>query len=271
MSLGFSDVEEEVVILKAVNEIIDSIINFELLILAGNDPDSSVQPRSLTHQRFFSIVLVDFLSCTDSRAPVTNRTYLDALRAISEHPSFDYEGSIEPLRDAASAFADWLGQEISVDIWLPSINKTGAILIPRRNFLKMCGNISKHNFLRLVGVAEELRKTLVTGGIAADLDDAMTALADFYERFHTDIFRYHVSTIAEFLNNIRWGIHRYLQPELLQCTTWEEGNPPIRRYRYPNTVARTFAQQCYWDLMNEVSREPYLRRFQVTKWLKQRY
>src|SRR5215218_1142153 len=43
--------------------------------------------------------------------------------------------------------------------------------------------------------------------------DALLALADFYEKFHTDILNYHASTIAEFLNNIRWGIYEYLQPE----------------------------------------------------------
>jgi hypothetical protein len=34
-------------------------------------------------------------------------------------------------------------------------------------------------------------------------------LDDFYERFHKDILNYHSSTIAEFLNNIRWGIYEY--------------------------------------------------------------
>ncbi len=58
----------------------------------------------------------------------------------------------------------------------------------------------------------------------------MLALGDFYERFHTDILNYHSSTIAEFLNNIRWGIYEYLQPEFRRSIVWEESNP--RKYRY---------------------------------------
>src|SRR5882724_9958327 len=232
--MGLSGVEEEVVILKAINEIVDSIVNFEVLTLAGTDPDSVIRFQSRTHQRFFNIVLVDFLSCTDPRAPLSQTSYLSALRAICGHPSFDFEGSIEDLREASDAFVAWLNEEVSVDVWLPSIDKKGAIQISRLSFLKMCGNISKHNFLRLAGVAEELKKTLAASGIEADLDDAMLALADFYQRFHTDILEFHGSTIAKFLNDIRWGIYRYMQPELLRSTVWTEGDTRMRRFKYPN-------------------------------------
>jgi hypothetical protein len=99
----------------------------------------------------------------------------------------------------------------------------------------------------------------------------MLALGDFYERFHTDILNYHSSTIAEFLNNIRWGIYDYLQPELRRSIVWEGGNPRKYHYTFPIGIESNFAKQCYWDLMNEVLQPPYVRRFQVTKWLKLRY
>ena len=146
-----------------------------------------------------------------------------------------------------------------------------TLKISRISFLKMCGNISKHNFLRSVGVAEELKKTLAASGVEVTLDYALFALADFYERFHTDILNYHSSTIAEFLNNIRWGIYEYMQPEFRRSIVGVGGDPPKYRYIYPKGVTFSFVKECYWELMNEVRSAPYMRRFAVTKWLKLRY
>jgi len=269
--MKLNSVESEVVFLKAIKEIIDSMVNFEMLSLLGSDPDSEIRFKTSTHQRFFNIALVDFLSTSDKKAPVKQTSYLGALRAISAQPSFNTYDSINALRGATDTFVYWLKEKVSVDVWLPSIDTQANIQITRLDFLKMCGDISKHNVLRSVGVAEGLRKTLATSGIVVELEEAMLALGDFYERFHTDILNYHSSTIAEFLNNIRWGIYEYLQPEYHRSIVWEDGEPPMYRYTYPDEVKHNYAKQCYWDLMNEVRSEPYMRRFQVTKWLKLRY
>jgi hypothetical protein len=269
--MGLNQVEQEIIFLKAVNEIIDSIVNFEVLAPIRNDAHSEIRFASMIHQRFFNIVLVDFLSCTDKRAPVSTNSFLGALTAVCGSPSFEFAGSAEALSQATAEFIAWLNQKASVDIWLPSINTEGKIQILRLDFLKMCGDISKHNFLRSVSVAEKFRGILAASGVKSDLDDATIALSNFYERFHTDIFAYHVSTIAEFLNNVRWGIHDYLQPELLRSSVWKAGDPPKRTYRYPDSVTHKLAQQCYWDLMNEVTREPCITRFRVGQHLKQRY
>jgi hypothetical protein len=135
----------------------------------------------------------------------------------------------------------------------------------------MCGNISKHAFLRAVRVAKKLQKHLEQTGMPISLDDALVILADFYERFHADILNYHSSTIAEFLNNIRWGIYEYLRPEYQQSITQDAGGPWKYSYRYPPGMASELAKSCYWELMNEVRSLPPVRRFEVTKWLKLRY
>ena len=135
----------------------------------------------------------------------------------------------------------------------------------------MTGNISKHNYLRSVDVAEGLQKILLKSGITVDINEALLALADFYERFQ-DILNYHSSTISEFLNNIRWGIYDYLQPEFNKSIVWEEGSkPPKYHYTCPEKIQSEFAKTCYWELMNEVLSPPFMRRFQVAKWLKLRY
>lgn len=271
MPMGLIDIEEEVILLKAIEELIDSMVNFEVLELKGSDPDSNILFRSMTHQRFFNIILVDFLSRTDKRAFVKQTSYLGALKLISKTPNFDIDGSVTPLSEATRALVNWLEQKVEVEAWLPSIDAETTLKLSRTSFLKMCGDISKHNFLRLIRVAEELREILAESGVSIELDDALIALTAFYERFHRDILNYHSSTIAEFLNNIRWGIYEYLQPEFRRSIIWEGGDPPKYRYTYPKGVTTKFAKECYWEIMNEVRSPPYVRRFQVTKWLKLRY
>lgn len=57
--MGLTDIEEEVVFLKAIKEMIDSMVNFAMLSLQGSDPDASVLFKTSMHQRLFNILLVD--------------------------------------------------------------------------------------------------------------------------------------------------------------------------------------------------------------------
>jgi len=60
MAEDLNKTEEEVVLLKAVKEMIDSIVNFEVLDVTGVDPNSNIFFHSATHQRFFNIVWSTF-------------------------------------------------------------------------------------------------------------------------------------------------------------------------------------------------------------------
>lgn len=266
-----SGIEQEVIILKAAKELIDSMVNFELMDLLGNDPDSEIAFKGYTHQRFFNIILVDFLSRTDPSGPIESISYLEGLSKIVNNPYFNENNSVHNLKVATQEFKAWLEQEVEVDVWLPSIDTNTKLKISRFNFLKMTGNISKHNYLRAIRVANDLKDILSKSGITVDINEALLALADFYERFHTDILNYHSSTIAEFLNNIRWGIYDYLQPEFKKSIVLEDGSPPKYHYTYPPGIQSEFAKACYWELMNEVLEKPYMRKFKVTRWLKLRY
>jgi len=108
MPLNLTPVEEEIVFLKAINELIDSLVNFEMLSLHGNDPDSKILFTTRTHQRFFNIALVDLLSRADKRAPVRQMSYLYALREISNQPNFSIDNSVASLQLATNTFIEWL-------------------------------------------------------------------------------------------------------------------------------------------------------------------
>ena len=271
MPLELTPTEEEVAFLKATLDAINSMVNFEVLSLHGIDPDSSILFATRTHQQFFNIALVDFLSRTDKKAPVKQTSYLGALRQIAENPAFSVNDSVAALRANTSDFVAWLEAEITVDVWFPSLELQMPLRVSRLQYIKMTGDLSKHNLLRSVGVAKDLQCLLAAQGVPVELEAALLALDNFYEWFHDHVLNYHGSTIAEYLNNIRWGIHEYLRPEFNRSIVWESREPPMYKFTYPVAVTSRFGQENYWALMNLVRAEPYMRKFQVTKWRKLRY
>jgi len=139
--MTLTDIEEEIILLKAVWQLIDSMVNFEVLEMYGTDPDSNILFHTRTHQKYFNILLVDLLSRTDRRAFMDQTTYLGALKKISQNPNFDVDDSVACLRIATNEFGNWLNQEIEVqNIWLPSIDTETTLNLTRMSFLKMCGN-----------------------------------------------------------------------------------------------------------------------------------
>ena len=271
--MKFNNTEQEIIILKAIKELIDSMVNYEMLDLLGQNPDASIGFKSTTHQKFFNIILLDFLSCSDKKVLGEQLSYLGALQSICHSPNFKKNNSIINLTKSTKEFVDWLEREVIVEkIWFPSIDLETNLSIKRIEFIKICGNISKHNFSRLSGVVHELIAIFKRNGIALETEKTLLILGEFYEWFHTNIFAYHSSAIAEFLNNIRWDIYEYLQPEFQQSIVFENDEHPRRyHYTYPHEVNNSFAKSCYWDLMNEVRSKPYMNKFQATRYLKMRY
>lgn len=261
--------EQEVIYLSAVNELLRSMVNYELITLGGEGTRDSVQFKSMTHQQYFFIALVDFLSPTDKGAPVPSIPYLGALRAISNAPSFSENDSIVGLKDSVAAFTEWLHAEIAVDHWLPSINRQVEVHIPRLLLLKIVGNLSKHNSLRSVSVARELQGLLQKAGETTELYQAMLAQEEMFENFHDNVCAREVSTIVEFLNGVLWGIQNYLKPQYSRSYVPGAGGSPYYKFRRPNEIAHPYAKACYWNLMNQVRSGPILDPFTVTEILRE--
>ena len=271
--MKFNKIETEVIFLRAIKELIDNMVNYEVIKLIGDDPHSEIRFNSTTHKKYFNIILLDFLSCSDKKVLGAQLSYLNALQEICKSPNFDKNNSIKNLTTSTKKFTEWLEKEVVVNkIWLPSIDLEIDLSIKRIEFIKICGNISKHNFSRLSGVVRDLIEIFKRNKITLKDENALLILGEFYEWFHDDIFSYHSSAIAEFLNNLRWGIYEYLHYEYQQSIVYEDTDrPPKYRYTYPEKINNDFAKNCYWDLMNEAREKPYMKKFQVTRYLKMRY
>lgn len=98
-------------------------------------------------------------------------------------------------------------------------------------------------------------------------------LPEFWEWFHEHLFAYHLSTISEFLNNIRWGMFEYLRPEFARAyhvTSYDTLAPMYASY-IPSEISAPIARTMYWDLMNLARSRPYFPRFTVTQTLKNQF
>jgi len=184
---------------------------------------------------------------------------------------FAVDGSSAHLLTPLRILKAWLAEKVTVETHLPSLSRTINLTLSRQEFVYICGNISKHNFARLTGVAKKVRELLRQNDIDLTPPDVITVLDDFYERFHYDILTYHSSTLVQLLNNVRWGVQNYLKPEYLR--SYRKAPVDEIRYSYdvPAGIVHNIAQTCYWDLMNSVRQEPYVKPFKASRYLKGRY
>jgi len=272
--LNLTPLEQEIITLKAVADMIGDMVNHEVMTIHFSDPDSSVMFRSMTHMAFFNIILVDLLS-KPSGFFTSDRSYFDRLEHICANPLMGTVPEIRELTEAVCTFARWLAEEVTVqNRWFPSMNLQIDLKITRKVFIGICGNIAKHNFTQLTRQAERLRRIFCDNGQDVSLDRCILALQDFRQQFYNDVFHYHSSTIAEFLNNIWWGIHSYTALVRESCTETRfdaKLHLSVHEYRSPRDVTSELGKVCFWELMNRAMQQPYIRRFTVTPYLKMRY
>lgn len=128
-------------------------------------------------------------------------------------------------------------------------------------------DMCKHNFARLEGRIKQIQQMLARHGLEVDEGDLYIELPVFQEWLYDHLFSYHASTIAEFLNNIRWAIYSYLRSEFERA--FRRIDDDIRyTFAAPPGLEAGLAHGMYWRLMNATRAPPYFPRFEVTESLK---
>lgn len=273
--------EQEVIVLKAAWELVSDMVNYEIFAPLTNTKETSLLPNTATHKRLFNILLLDFLSTLNAASfglaeppegsPLSDKTYLYYLRRIASSPQVNSSGA-HLIAGPVEAFAKWLEAECFIEgVWLPSIDVKTDLRVKRIQFLRICGNIAKHHFASMSRNSKEIAAVLKENGVLIDRDQRYLVIPEFYDWFHTNILSYHISAIAEFLNNIRWGIYDYLRPEFTRSFTRDPLDPIRYRFKIPPDINRPLGRTMYWDLMNEVRSAPDIPRFEVDRYLKMRY
>jgi len=265
--------EREVVILKSSLDMINDMVNHMLMTFSINDPHSQIMFKTYTDKLYFNVLLVDFLSVPRGFFEGES-DFLELLAEVCNNPQFNSE-YITPLKESVAEFSKWLEEVVTVKKrWFASIELETDIKIQRQLFITMCGNINKHNFTNQTIQAKKLQQVLRENNCEVSIDKCLLALKDFTDQFFEDVFSYHCSTIAEYLNNIRWGIYYYMVEEHKDCVVeWFDEDMKILRYKYnyPKEIISDLGKECYWELMNDMRSPPFVEKFEVTKYLKMHY
>lgn len=283
-----NDMEREAIILNSAWEMIDGMVNWAVFVRTERSDPSNLIFQTSGHARLFVILLADFLSeirafkgqpvplglkPAPSNARPSDLTFLFHLRQVCANPQLGPDTG--GLSTAVESFATWLeGEFFATGVNLHSIDVVADLHIARYRYIKMCGDIAKHNLARLATNARHLRALLEKAGRSVSEQHAYLAVETFFEWFLQGIFIYHSSQIGEFLNNIRWAIYEYLQPEFRRSY-----HVPVKStaefvgysYHVPSAITEPVAVAMYWDAMNRSRSQPYVQRFAIPDYMKMRY
>jgi hypothetical protein len=283
-----NEIEQECIILNSAWEMIDGMVNWAMFVKHDRTEPTNLMFQTGGHAQLFNVLLGDFLSqlhsfkgqpvplglrAAPNNARPSDLTFLFYLKQVCDDPKLGSD--VAALREFTDNFANWLEGEILVrGVNLPDIDVVADIRVSRYRYIKICGDIAKHNLGRLAGNVRHIRDLLTASGNPVSEQETYLAVQNFFEWFHRDIFIYHSSVIAEFLNNIRWSIFGYVQREYSRSYHVEEilsGGLVKYGYHYPTACSEPIARAMYWQLMNRVRATPWLHRFVVSDSFKRRY
>ena len=269
--------ERESVILNSAWAMIDGMANWEMFVDDDLVGPTTLLFQSRTHAKLFIILLTDFLSPFQSfklneteyeLESVPNetlwedRTFIIHLRQVCQNSQLGEDAA--DLSEKVEEFASWLATTMtSREVNLPSIDVVVNIEVERYAYIKMCGNIAKHNRARLSRIIGNLRELLAAAGHDVSIREMSLAIEEFFDWFFNDVFIFHSNQIVEFLNDIRWHLFEYLRPEYERSWYSRGRFQGDYGYHVPESISEPFAKAEYWDLMNRVRREPYMPQFAV--------
>ncbi len=283
-----NSIERESIILNSAWEMIDGMVNWAMFVKSDHTRLTNLMFKTSHHQLLFIILITDSLSevraFRGNSVPLglkpappntqpSNLTFIFHLRQVCSDPILG--AGATNLSEHIEAFGSWLEVEFeAAGVNLNAINIVADLQVARYRYIKTCGDIAKHNLARLATNAGHIRKLLKAAGHKVSEEEAYLAVKGFFNWFNDDIFLYHFSQIAEFLNNIRWAMFEYLQPEFQR--SWhltEKATPdfPVYGYRVPAEITEPLSRAMYWDLMNHVRAEPWVHRFIISEDSKQLY
>lgn len=287
--MTFTPLEQEAIVLNAVMGMVDDMVNHAIFCWPGEKrQNTNLLPQTTDTLRQFAILLRDFLSPVTGRGQgpmpfglakppqngkVTDYTTLFYLARICKNPLIGTK--IDFLAILVQDFIEWLETSAFIPkVWLSNIGMEVDLNIKRIDFVRMGGDIGKHNFLRLGGQAVKLQQILKENGVSIDESQAYAALPDCWDWFHTHLFAYHASTLAEFLNNIRYAIRLYVTPVAearYQVTGKIDDHLDSYTYKRPAEIENNFAWKQYCDLLNRTRIKPNFPPFGVTQHLKNQF
>lgn len=274
-SSSYTILDNEIVSIAAAWDLINSLVHFGHFDRIINLDDCTLRFKTEETQKLFLIILADFLSLPrngtlgltkPSLAGSKGETYLGFLQTVVDNPQFSGDCSL--LNNSISTFSEWLDGKATIEkAWFPSIKKEMNISVKRIDYLRICGNISKHGFTRLDSIVAKIRKIFSDNNVIINDGESYTIIPEFQEWFADNIFIASAPRVAWHLNEIRWGIFQYLSSEFRRSykPTHTFGGAQMYKFDVPSEISTDLFKYIYWDLMNDMRDIPSFPRFTPDK------
>lgn len=248
--------------LEAVNEIVNHAV-LDVRKSSRIPGEALIYFKDLVHRSLFIIRILDFAKeAGDSKLTGVSGSCVDILEKVCVESELGTDDSVRELKSAVNNLKHWLDQKSPIKLWLPTLNLDAEIEVSRIEFLKISGNSSKHNISRLTGVSKGIRTILSEHGYDVPIELIPLALEDFQEHLEQNYFTYYATWMAELLNEIRWGIQRYLEPFYAVSYKHQEDGFSYR-FEFPEGFNHEVPKQWFWRLMNHTRSGPYIDRFRT--------
>jgi len=274
-------VEQEILVLTAANYTLREMHN-RIMITFSSDPQvgQTMSFESAVSRDLYFILFVDFLANIREEYLVGKKkiSTLDTLLEIVKSPLLGTKKSSRRLRNGLVKLKKWLDFEpVIKKMWFPNIDRKIDLKISRANMIRICGNLNKHDFLKLSQLVSVIQEIFLNNGVRLTREDAIMSLEHFGEWFNENILIYHSSFIAEMLIDIQWSIREYLEPLYKKSlVSYYDERLKLNSYRFDppkklGIVKGSFIFHMYWNLMNFVRDKPIFNRVKADKYLKLRY
>jgi len=271
--MNLNSIERESIGLCISLEAIGGIVNHALLDVresSHNPHESVVYFKDSVHRSLFIIRFLDFAKeVGDSKLTGVSGSCINVLSEACQSKNFNIDESVDNLVKPLEELQKWLELKTQLKLWLPTLEIEAKIEVSRMEFLKISGNQSKHNISRLTGVSKDIHKILEKHNYDVPIEVVPLALEDFQEHLDENYFIYYGTWMSELLNNVRWGIQRYLEPTYR--SHFRQGDDQFSyKYEYPEAFESEVAKQWFWRLMNHIRSDPYVNRFSAPSVFKEK-
>ena len=234
--------------------------------------EMEVRFQTGVHRDLFLIRLLDLLSEKGAGTLLGERiSGLGVLEKTATHRVLSPGNAGDNLDTAVAAMKDWLEASITPKFWLPNIDLDVRMTVTRHQLLKISGNQAKHNPSRLTVVSKEFKDLLEMHGHLVPLEVIPFVLDDLRDHLSDNLFIYYGSWIAELLNNVRWGIQRYLEPTFEQAyRTIDGGFSGQYRFEVPTGIRpQSPSHTWFHNLMDHVRKGPIVPPFRASRFLRE--
>jgi len=280
--MSINKTEAEVCGLLALWQLIDTAFNYEIFEIE-NTQNIAITPKNDTSLKYFNIILNDILSLQNNKSArqpydismprpsngnKSNYTHLFYIFNTTESPALGTERG--KLYRAALELSSWLDACVTFpNVYFGSIPLECEITVQRIDYIKICGNICKHNFLRLQSDSNKINN-LLAPSIKNGSKITITPIDEWFDYFHSNIISYQSHILCYLLNNIAHGIYEYLKDEYKKSYE-STGNKGEYRFNIPAQIESEYVKELYWRLMNLVRRGPIVGAREIEEIWRKRY